>query len=64
MKKFILGLLIGCLVAYFSFGKFDDTETKADDVGAFSEEQSEAMKLAWYEYHHKTLSDALVGDCK
>jgi len=69
MKKFVAGLLIGCLAMYIGYigngkgisaAEADEAQTS---IGAYSPEQKEAMKLAWYEYHHDTLSKALAGEC-
>ncbi len=64
MKRFIVGLLIGCLAMYIGIGISTAVADEGQmSIGAYSPEQSEAMKLAWYEYHHETLSKALAGEC-
>lgn len=53
MKKFLFGLIAGIVSASIVFGvtKYVDF-SKTEDIGKFSEEQSEQMKLEWYEQHH------------
>lgn len=62
MKNFIFGFILGILLlGIYIF--IDVGITQADEDEQQLDEAIE-MELAYYRYHHETLSDALAGKCE
>lgn len=65
MRKFASGLLVGgLLMAGISFGTDMIQADDRIDYGNLTKEESDAMQLAWYQYHHDDLIKGLSGECE